>query len=123
MAAKLVQLQGTDGLWRSSLLDPAHFPMPETSGSAFYTFGIAWGINKGILDRATYLPVAQKGWLGLVSHVNAEGRLGNVQKVAGAPGPSRPEDTHEYAVGALLLAGEQMAELAKGSTRTAVNRQ
>jgi rhamnogalacturonyl hydrolase YesR len=122
MAVKLAQVQGADGLWRSSLLDPAHFPMPETSGSAFYTFGIAWGINNNILDRAAYLPVAQKGWLGLVSHVNAEGRLGRVQKVAGAPGPSRPEDTHEYAVGALLLAGEQMAELARGNAKATVQR-
>jgi rhamnogalacturonyl hydrolase YesR len=121
MAVKLAGLQGADGLWRSSLLDPAHFPMPETSGSAFYTYGLAWGINKNILDRATYLPVVQKGWTGLVSHVNAEGRLGSVQKVAGAPGASRPEDTHEYAVGALLLAGEQMAELAKTNARATVS--
>ncbi len=113
MATQLARIQGADGLWRSSLLDPAQFPMPETSGSAFYTYGLAWGINHNLLDRAVYLPVVRKGWAGLAAQVNTEGRLGYVQKVAGAPGPSRPEDTQEYAVGALLLAGEQMAELAK----------
>ena len=112
MAKRLAGIQGTDGLWRSSLLDPAEFPMPETSGSAFFTYGLAWGVNHSVLDRAAYLPAVQKGWAGLVSQVNAEGRLGSVQKVAGSPGPSRPEDTQEYAVGALLLAGEQMTELA-----------
>ena len=113
MAKRLAGIQGADGIWRSSLLDPAEFPMPETSGSAFFTYGLAWGVNHGVLDRATYLPVVQKGWAGLVSQVNTEGRLGSVQKVAGSPGPSRPEDTQEYAVGALLLAGEQMLDLAK----------
>jgi unsaturated rhamnogalacturonyl hydrolase len=122
MAKRLVGLQGEDGLWRSSLLDAAEFPMPETSGSAFYTFGLAWGVNHKLLDRDTYLPAAQKGWAGLTSQVNAEGRLGYVQKVAGSPGPSKPEDTQEYAVGALLLAGEQMADIAKSNARVTINR-
>jgi rhamnogalacturonyl hydrolase YesR len=114
MAGRLAGLQGADGLWRSSLLDPEHFPMPETSGTAFFTYALAWGINNKLLDRATYLPVVQKGWAGLTTQVNAEGRLGRVQRVAGEPGPSRPEDTHEYAVGALLLAGEQVVRLEQG---------
>ena len=112
MAAKIATLQGEDGLWRSSLLDPEQFPSPETSGTAFFTYSLAWGINHHTLDRKTYLPIVQKGWEGLVGKVNADGRLGYVQRVAGAPGPVRPEGTQEYAVGAFLLAGNEMMKLA-----------
>jgi unsaturated rhamnogalacturonyl hydrolase len=72
---------------------------------------MAWGINHGLLDRATYEPIVRKGWAGLVSKVTEEGKLGYVQKVAGAPGPVKPEDTNEYAGGAFLLAGGQMLKL------------
>lgn len=112
MSAKIASLQGRDGLWRSSLLDPEQFPSPETSGTAFFAYALAWGINHHTLDRKTYLPVVRKAWQGLASKVNAEGRLGYVQGVAGAPGPVRPEGTQEYAVGALLLAGNEMIKLA-----------
>lgn len=113
MSAKIASLQGGDGLWRTSLLDPEQFPSPETSGTGFFTYALAWGINHRTLDRKTYLPVVQRAWRGLVSKVNAEGRLGYVQGVAGAPGPVRPEGTQEYAVGALLLAGNEMVQLAE----------
>lgn len=112
MCGRLAGLQGEDGLWRSSLLDAEEYPMPEASGSVFYVYAMAWGINHGLLDRATYLPIVQKGWTGLVGLVNDEGRLGHVQRVAGSPGPNKAEDTQEYAVGGFLLAGEQLALLA-----------
>jgi rhamnogalacturonyl hydrolase YesR len=111
MSARLLQLQQADGLWRPSLLDPEEFPSPETSGTAFFCYAFGWGINHDLLDREQYLPATQKAWAGLVSKVTPEGKLGYVQKVAGAPGPVNPDDTHEYAVGALLLAGEQMLKL------------
>lgn len=37
--------------------DPLHTPMPESSGTAFFIAGYAWGVRNGILDRETYLPV------------------------------------------------------------------
>jgi unsaturated rhamnogalacturonyl hydrolase len=111
MADKLASVQQADGLWRPSLLDPDEFPSPETSGSAFFIYSIAWGINHGTLDRAKFLPVVTKAWPALVEKVTPEGRLGYVQKVAGAPGAVNPDDTHEYAVGALLLAGREMIKL------------
>ena len=115
MSAALLKVQGADGLWRSSLLDPAEFPSPETSGSAFFCFSYAWGINNGTLDRETYLPATLKAWDGLVGKVTPEGKLGYVQKVAGAPGDVKPEDTHEYAVGAFLLAGSEIVKLTDGA--------
>jgi rhamnogalacturonyl hydrolase YesR len=111
MAAELIKLQGADGLWRSSLLDPDEFPLGETSGTAFFTYALAWGLNNGTLDRDTYLPHVLKGWEALVSKLTPQGRLTHVQRVAAAPQKIDPNDTHEYAVGAFLLAGSELAKL------------
>jgi rhamnogalacturonyl hydrolase YesR len=111
MSAKLIALQQPDGLWRSSLLDPAEFPLPETSGTAFFTFGLAWGINNGLLDRAEYLPHVLRGYAGLTALVDDAGKLTHVQRVAGAPGKVNPPDTHEYAVGAFLQASCEILKL------------
>jgi len=113
MLIKLAKLQGEDGLWRPSLLDPKQFPQPETSGTAFFCYAFAWGVNHGTLDRAIYLPVALKAWNGLCSKVTADGKLGYVQKVAGAPGKVNPDNTQEYAVGGFLLAGSEIAKLSR----------
>ena len=51
MAGEIASLQGPDGLWRPGLLDAADYPLPEVSGSAFFTYGFAWGMNNGLLDR------------------------------------------------------------------------
>ena len=53
MAAKILSLQSSDGFWHASLLDPASYPNPEMSATAFFVFGMAWGINNGYLDRET----------------------------------------------------------------------
>jgi unsaturated rhamnogalacturonyl hydrolase len=113
MCARLLDLQGADGLWRSSLLDPDEFPSPETSGTAFFCFALAWGINNGTLERDKYLPATIRAWNGLVGKVTPEGKLGYVQKVAAGPGEVKPEDTHEYAAGAFLLAGSEIVKLTK----------
>ena len=64
---RTLDLQGADGLWRSSLLDAAHYPNPETTGTACFTYAIAYGINAGLLDAATYTPVVAAAWQGLAS--------------------------------------------------------
>jgi unsaturated rhamnogalacturonyl hydrolase len=108
MCAKLLSLQDTDGLWRSSLLDPASYPLPETSGTGFNTFAFAWGVNTGLLDRAVYGPAALKGWNGLVRHIAADGMLGSCQPVGADPRRIKETDTEVYGTGALLLAGSEM---------------
>ncbi len=115
MSARLAELQPEDGLWRPSLLDPDDFATSETSGTAFFTFGMAWGINNGLLDREKYEPVVKKGWAGLVRAVSPEGRLCHVQTVAAAPGPVKPQDTREYAAGAFLLAGNEILKMLEES--------
>jgi unsaturated rhamnogalacturonyl hydrolase len=111
MANSLKAVQQPDGLWRANLLQPNSVPNPETSGTGFFTFAMAWGINNGILDKATYLPVVTKGWEGLNSHVDAAGKLGYVQPVGAGPAPAGAGSTVEYGVGAFLLAGSEMAKL------------
>ncbi len=114
MAARVASLQGTDGLWRSGLLDPDAYQLPEVSGSAFFVYSLAWGVNHGILDRATYVPVVKKGWAGLVSHIYVDGRLGCIQPIGGAPGVFKPSSSYVYGVGAFLLAGSEVHRLAQG---------
>ncbi len=111
MAAALKKWQQPDGLWRADITHPNAIPNPETSGTGFITFGMAWGINNGILDRATYLPVVKVGWQGLVSHVDANGRLGYVQGVGAAPAPASATSNAPYGVGAFLLAASEVAKL------------
>jgi len=114
IAAKTASLQQPDGLWRPSLLDPVSYPLKETSGSGFYTFGLAWGINHGLLERQKYEPVVLKGWKALVECVNADGKLEHVQPVGADPKKFDPEHTEVFGVGAFLLAGSEMYRLRGG---------
>jgi len=111
MAAAVIELQGEDGLWRSGLLDPQAYPLPEVSGSAFLTYALAWGVNRGILDRKTYTPVVKKAWAGLLTRIYSDGRLGCIQPVGAAPGQFKPTSSYVYGVGAFLLAGSQVDRL------------
>ncbi len=111
MAERIVGLQQPDGLWRSSLLDPRAYAMPEVSGSAFFTYALAWGIDSGILDRKLYLPHVEKGWQGLLQHIYADGRLGSIQPVGAAPGAFTASSSYVYGVGAFLLAGSELTTL------------
>ena len=112
MAEKLAAIQSADGLWRSGLLDPAAYDLPEVSGSAFFTFAIAYGINEKILDRKTYLPVVERSWKGMLGHVYADGRLGSIQPIDGQPGKFKPSASYVYGVGGFLMAGSEMHRLA-----------
>jgi rhamnogalacturonyl hydrolase YesR len=112
MAEKIASLQGADGLWRAGLLDQADYQLPENSGSAFYTFGFAYGINSGILDRKKYQPIVQKSWQGLLRHVYQDGRLGCIQPVGAAPGAFTASSSYVYGTGAFLLAGSEVFRLA-----------
>lgn len=111
MAPKIASLQQPDGYWRSSLLDPERLPNPETSGTAFYTYALAWGVNEKLLDRAEYEPVIHRGWQALVRAVKPNGMLGYVQRIGDQPGATSAETTEIYGVGALLLAGSEVYRL------------
>jgi len=114
MAEAVKDIQSKDGLWRSGLLDPDAYELPEVSGSAFFTYAIAYGINEHILDRKTYLPVVEKSWKGMLSHIYADGRLGSIQPVDAQPGKFKPSASHVYGVGGFLQAAYEMNRLAGG---------
>lgn len=111
MAGRIAGLQQEDGLWRASLLAPEAYPEAETSGSVFYVYALAWGINHGLLDRDTYLPHVLKGWAGLNRHILANGLVGAAQKTGDQPVSTDPEDVGLYASGTYILAGLEVASL------------
>jgi len=111
MAKKLLAIQTPQGHWAMSLLGQQFYPTPETSGSSFYTYGLAWGINQGILDKEVYEPAVKKGWNAMASYVTKEGMLGYVQPIGAAPGKAWPDKTEVYGVGAFLSAGSEVYKL------------
>jgi unsaturated rhamnogalacturonyl hydrolase len=115
LADAIAPLQRDDGFWPADLLHPEAFPDPETSGTGFFTYALAWGVARGVLDGARFLPVVDKGWRALASAVDQRGRLGWVQPVGHQPGPARGDDCRPYGPGALLLAGSALLALAQRS--------
>jgi unsaturated rhamnogalacturonyl hydrolase len=115
MAARVALLQGPDGLWRSGLLDQGNYSEPEMSGSALFTYALAWGINEGVLDRKVYRPVVAKAWAGMLKHVYADGRLGCVQQTGAEPAPFKATASYTYGVGAFLMAGSEIRRMEGGS--------
>ncbi|MDR0835838.1 MAG: glycoside hydrolase family 88 protein [Tannerella sp.] len=112
LAARIVSLQPSDGLWRASLLDPDSYPGGEVSGSGLFCYALAWGINNKLLDKATYLPAVTKTWIGLTRCVNDEGRVGWVQPVGAEPRSNFGEDSWAaYGTGAFLLAASEVIKL------------
>lgn len=113
MAERIASIQSKDGLWRSGLLDPDAYDLPEVSGSAFFTYALAWGINHGVLDRAKFEPLVTRAWAGMLTHVYADGRLGSIQPIDGQPGKFKPSASYVYGVGGFLLAASEVDALAK----------
>lgn len=112
MSASVVKCQGKDGCWRPSMMDPNHFPAPETSSTSLFCFSLAYGINHGILSEKEYLPVVKKAWKALCSHVHSDGKLGSAQPIGAFPQSGITEnDTAVYAVGGFLMAGAEISRL------------
>ena len=110
MAAKVKAVQKPDGYWAPSLLAPEDSP-PESSGTGFYVYGLAWGVKHGLLDAGEYRASIDKGWAALTRAVAKDGRLGWVQQVSDRPESVAETDTQYYGVGAFLLAASAVATL------------
>ena len=111
MAARLLSLQSADGFWHASLLDPASYPNPEMSATAFFVYGMAWGVNNGILDRQTYLPAIVKGWKSMVTSVWPDGKVGFIQPIGADPKSVTRDMTEVYGAGGFLMAGTEIIRL------------
>lgn len=112
MAKAIAACQQPEGYWTRSMLDPEHAPGPETSGTAFFTYGLLWGMNNGLLDKATYQSVVMKAWhyLSTVA-LQPDGRVGYVQPIGEKAIPGQVVDansTANFGVGAFLLASCEM---------------
>jgi len=112
MAKAIIKSQQADGYWTRSILDASHAPGPETSGTAFFTYGLLWGINNGYLKEKTYMPAVKKGWDYLTkTALQQDGKLGYVQPIGEKAIPGQVVDansTANFGVGAFLLAGCEM---------------
>ena len=120
MAAALAAVQREDGFWNVSLADPDDYGGKEVSGTAFFVYGMAWGVNHGILDPEIYKPAAVKGWNGMVNDaLHPDGALGYVQSTASKPSDGQPlsydklANFEDFGLGAFLLAGTEIYKLAR----------
>jgi len=114
MAKKLLAIQTPQGHWAMSLLGQEFYPTPETSGSSFFVYGLAWGINRGVLDKRSYIESVKRGWNAMTGYVREEGMLGYVQPIGGGPGMAWADKTEVYGTGAFLSAGSEVYKLFGG---------
>jgi unsaturated rhamnogalacturonyl hydrolase len=119
MAAALKKVQQPEGYWTRSLYDPTQSPGYETSGTAFFTYGMLWGINNGYLAGKEFLPVIDRSWKYLTTiAMQPDGRIGYVQPIGERAIPGQVVDkqsTANFGVGAFLLAACEMYRLVEKS--------
>ncbi len=108
LAHAVAQLQQPEGYWTRSMMDPAQAPGPETSGTAFFCYGLTWGVNNGLLEKKYYAPVIDRAWTYLTeTALQPDGRVGYVQPIGDRAVPGQVIDASSQAnfgVGAFLLA-------------------
>ena len=119
LAEGVARVQRPGGYWSRSMLCEEDAPGPETSGTAFFTYGMLWGVNHGLLDRATYVPVIEKAWNYLTTTaLQPDGSVGFVQPIGEKPDPTKTVDARSQAnfgVGAFLLAACEHLRYETGS--------
>lgn len=108
MIQKIASLQGEDGFWHASLLDPGAYPSPEVSSTAFFTYAMAFGINQGWLNKSEFQARIEKAWIALNSAIFPDGKLGWIQPIGEDPKKVTSEMTEVYGVGGFLLAGTEI---------------
>jgi unsaturated rhamnogalacturonyl hydrolase len=114
MAEAILQAQQPEGYWTRSMIDKDQAPGPETSGTAFFSYGLWWGMKEGLLDPKVYQPAAIKAWEYLTQvALQKDGRLGYVQPIGERAIPGQQIDaqsTADFGVGAFLLASTALIE-------------
>lgn len=94
-------------------------PGPETSGTAFFAYGLMWGVNHGYLEASEFAPVIEKAWNYLEKvALQSDGSIGYVQPIGEKPDPTRKVDARSQApfgTGAWLLAACERVRYLDGS--------
>ena len=117
MSKGLLKCQHADGFWHASLVSDAEYPTPEMTGTALFLYGMAWGIQKGLLKAKTYRPACDKAWQALASCVHDNGFLGWNQGTGKAPSAGQPvtfdsmPDFEDYGTGCFLLGATEYYKL------------
>ena len=108
LARAIAKIQQPEGYWTRSMMDPQHAPGPETSGTAFFTYGLLWGVNNGYLSKKEFAPVIAKAWKYLTeTALQPTGKVGYVQPIGERAIPGQTVDQNSeanFGVGAFLLA-------------------
>lgn len=117
MTNELLKIQQPEGYWTRSLLEPTQAPGYETSGTAFFTYGLLWGVNNRYLKGARYKTAAMRAWnyLSTVA-LQADGSIGYVQPIgekAILTEKLSPLSIENFGVGAFLLAASEMYRFVK----------
>jgi len=119
LAKAVSECQQVEGYWTRSMLDADHADGPETSGTAFFTYGFYWGMNHGYLDRATYEPVANKAWEYLSTRaLQDDGSVGYVQPIGEKAIRGQTltaQNTANFGTGAFLLAACEKLRFDEGT--------
>ena len=119
MSAGLLKCQHEDGFWHASLVSDADYPTPEMTGTALFLYGMAWGIQQGLLKENTYRPACDKAWQALVSCVHSDGFLGWNQGTGKDPSAGQPvtftsvPDFEDYGTGCFLLGASEYYKLTR----------
>ena len=119
MVKALLPLQRKDGFWNVSLASPTTYPGPETTGTALFLYGMAWGINNGLLSKKEYKPACDKACKALLKVVHENGFLGYVQGTGKEPKDGQPvtfdskPDFEDYGLGCYLLGLTEYYKLLK----------
>lgn len=117
LSAGVARCQQAGGYWSRSMLCEGDAPGYETSGTAFFTYGLLWGVNNGYLKKSEYEPIIQKAWKYLSEvAVQPNGAIGYCQPIGEKPDPTRTVDEkseHPFGTGAWLLAACEYARYCK----------
>ena len=108
LANAVKTLQQPEGHWTRSMMDPHQAPGYETSGTAFFCYGLLWGVNNGYLPKTEFAPVIEKAWHYLSTiALQSDGKVGYVQPIGERAIPGQRVDANSeanFGVGAFLLA-------------------
>ncbi|MBQ3313233.1 MAG: glycoside hydrolase family 88 protein [Prevotella sp.] len=119
MSKGLLSCQHEDGFWHASLVSDADYPTPEMTGTALFLYGMAWGIQQGLLKAKTYRPACDKAWQALASCVHNDGFLGWNQGTGKEPSAGQPvtfdsvPDFEDYGTGCFLLGATEYYKLTR----------
>lgn len=111
MAKALKACQSEEGFWYPNLADSDYVRLKETSGTSFFIYGLAYGVNNGILDKNEFMPVIEKAWSSVCIEISDEGKVQWGQVVGDRPVNLSKDDSHEYVSGTFLLAASEIYKM------------